>query len=440
MFAIINTYRWKQMVKKYLLARLTLVICVLTILTPSAASALTQEQKQLYDSGIHYYDAASSIEGAEGCTGSAPNGGSLDQFLRALITKEGTGGDPAKHTTGSSAYGKYQYFESTWLDQAKAYYPIAAAQYPDITKNVPEAIQDAVAYLEFSAKSVEEGGSVFRMALVHYQPAALTSVSVLNTVPQGNTLTPREYANEVVSDFNGNSGSDIPLLYNQAPDFATYEAKAGNPAALWAQPLNSNSELPPSTPPAGTTTSASTSPTLSTCSLGGIPAGSFVFYNQDNYPNVPYGDSTVAYIGCGPTAVAMVVATLADSSVTPVQTAAWGDANGGYTPGVGSNSNMLVGGPEHWGLKVQSIGQDFNAAIATLKAGGLVIAGGTSPGGINIPPLSKDGHVIVLRGLAANGDFLIANPAPGLQDGQNEGFSDSQLVGAGLKYMYAVTK
>jgi hypothetical protein len=254
-------------------------------------------------------------------------------------------------------------------------------------------------------------------------------------------LTPREYANEVVSDFDGNSGSNIQLLYNQAPDFATYEAKDGNPAALWAQSIDSDDELPPSTPPAGVTISTNNSPTLSTCSLGGgIAASSFVFYDQDDYPNVPYGDSTVGYVGCGPTAVAMVVATLVDSSVTPVQTAAWGDANGGYTPGVGSNSNMLIGGPEYWGLKAQSIGQDFNAAIATLNAGGLVIAGGTSAGSTNIPPFSTGGHVIVLRGLDANGNFLIGNPAPGLQNGQDEGFSSTQLLAAGLQYMDAVTK
>lgn len=423
------------MIKRSWLARLIPLLGVLMVLAPATVYALTDAQQQIYNSGIYYFDTSGSSN--QGCSAAAPNSGSLDQFLRALITKEGTSGDPTSHTPGSSAYGKYQYFDSTWQSQAQAYYP-PASQYQHAS-DAPEAVQDAVAYLEFTVVSLHESGSVFKMALVHYQPSALTSVSVLNTVPSGNSLTPRQYANEVVNDFNGNSGANIQLLYNEAPDFTTYAAKAGNPASLWAETLDSDNQLPPDTPSAGTVT-ASTAPALSVCGLGGISDDSFVFYNQNDYPNVPYGDSTVAYVGCGPTSVAMVVATLADSSVTPVQTAAWGNANGGYTPNVGSNSNMLVGGPEHWGLKVQSIGQDFNAAIATLKAGGLVIAGGTSPGSVDIPPFSTSGHVIVLRGLDSSGNFLIGNPAPSLQSGQDEGFSNAQLLAAGLQYMYGVTK
>lgn len=338
--------------------------------------------------------------------------GGVARFVQTLAFKE-SGGNPVAGDS-SGAKGKYQYMDSTWQSHAKSYYA-PAAQFSTASA-APESVQDAVAYIEYSVKYEELKGDLFKMAVSHYLPAALEDPSRMDVVPPGNTETPRQYANNFLEDLNTGKGKSIPLKFNEAPDFATWYQKAlGHSYA------------------ADTSTSRDTTG----CS-GGIPSDSMVFYEQydDKWADHAYGSSTIAESGCGPTSVAMVVATLADRTVTPIQTADFGTSNNSYIPGVGSShQRMLVEGPQHWGLRVTPLGTNLERAATFIRNGGLVIAGGTGQ-----HPFSGGGHIIVLRGLDKNGRFLVANPAPNLQNGRDQSFSASDLTNAGLSALFGVIK
>lgn len=348
---------------------------------------------------------------AASCSSSCVNlSGDVASFVQALAAKE-SGGNPTV-VNSAGAKGKYQYMDGTWQSNAKSYYG-PGIQYSHAS-DAPEAVQDAVAYIEYSVKYSKYGGDLFKMAVSHYYPIANTDPSKLDVVPPGNTESPRQYAQNFIDGLNSGKGKDIPLKFTEAPDFASWYAKSvGKPYAPDAQ-----------------------SSSLSSC--GGTGVSNFIFYSQgdDKWKDHPYGTSTIAESGCGPTSVAEVVATLSNRSITPVEAADFGTKNGAYITGTGSShQKMLIDGPEHWGLHVKPLGTDLTEAANIIKNGGLVIAAGQGQ-----HPFSTGGHVIVLRALDSSGRFLIGNPAPNLQDSQDQPFSATDLTGAGLQALYGVTK
>jgi hypothetical protein len=267
----------------------------------------------------------------------------------------------------------------------------------------------------------------FWLSVEHYIPAALSDFALLNVVPEDNNLSPAQYANLIIDDMKNGVGSSIDLTYAQAPDFSVWLAKDGGPFGTDISTISSTATLTNSCNPTST----------------GIPASSFVFYSQADprwvsYPYGPSGD--IGSSGCGPTSVAEVVATLADSSVTPIQTAAWGNANHSDLGDGSIWQIMLIEGPEHWGLNATDIGLDMNQAISIINNGGLVIiaGGGTAP-------FTPDGHILVLRGINSDGNFLVGDPnsppppSPYTGDPQDS-YSATELISAGLSQMFGVTK
>jgi hypothetical protein len=335
--------------------------------------------------------------------------GGVYKFVQTLAYHES--GDVVTADNGG-ATGKYQYEPGTWASSAKSYYA-PAAQFAN-AKDAPEGVQDAVAYIEYSVKFIQYGGDLKKLAVSHIYPAVANDPAQWATFRIDKNPTAQEYADLFLQQYNQGKGQDDPLKFNDAPEFASWYAKSvGKPYA------NSQDN--------GT----------ASCSSGS-PSASYVFYDQNDpkWAGHAYGSSTVAASGCGPTSVAMVVATLSDNSVTPAQTAAFGTRNGAFIPNVGSDhQKMLVDGPEHWGLKVTPLGTSLSKAANMIRQGGLVIAAGTG-----LSPFSKEGHIIVLRAVDSSGKFLIGNPAPGLQAGQDETFSSTDLQSAGLQALYGVTK
>jgi hypothetical protein len=128
----------------------------------------------------------------------------------------------------------------------------------------------------------------------------------------------------------------------------------------------------------------------------------------------------------------MVIATFADSSFTPVQSAELNKKLGEYEKGVGTDWSYFSDGPETYGLHATPEGTNINAAINTLTAGGLVIASGTGTA-----PFSSEGHVIVIKGITSNGDLIVADPASA-QD-QNI-YTVNDIVSGGLQDLVGVTQ
>jgi hypothetical protein len=188
----------------------------------------------------------------------------------------------------------------------------------------------------------------------------------------------------------------------------------------------------------GGSTATSVTPAVD-CSSTNIGNGNFVFYQQcdskwANHPIYSGAPRTICTSGCGPTSAAMVVATMSNKNITPVQTGDYMTKINGYTD-AGATVDGLVKAVENWGLKAQTIGTDFAAATKIVRAGGLVIAGGQGDS-----PYSQGGHVVVIRGVDSTGNFLIGNPSLNLNGGSNNTLFSLSTMRAGTIYMIGVTK
>ncbi len=133
-----------------------------------------------------------------------------------------------------------------------------------------------------------------------------------------------------------------------------------------------------------------------------------VYYNQTDarWGNKSYGKtSTIGRAGCGPTALAIAVASLTNNKVTPYDVAQWSVANGGVCEGSGSYHSLIPNGGQHYGLTVTSIGRDGKKLVEVLQEGKLVIAI------MSKGHFTNSGHFIVLRSVTEEGKLLVADPA-----------------------------
>ena len=132
-----------------------------------------------------------------------------------------------------------------------------------------------------------------------------------------------------------------------------------------------------------------------------------VYYNQldKRYADKPYGTDDIGTYGCGPTCMAMVVSSLTNDTVDPVEMARWAYENGYWCSKSGSYHSLIPGAAKAWGLPVQGCGKTEGQLIVdALSQGKLVVA-------IMLKGhFTSSGHFIVLRGVE-NGKILVADPA-----------------------------
>lgn len=159
----------------------------------------------------------------------------------------------------------------------------------------------------------------------------------------------------------------------------------------------------------------------------------FVLYNQSDpkWADKPYGTSTIAEAGCGPSSVAMVVATLTgDQSVTPETIAT--KYSQYYKTNEGSSWDLMSNVPGDYGLTSRVIGKDMDAAKEAIRAGGLVIATGTGN-----KPFTSGGHILVIRGVTGEGKLLLGDS--GHKDTSDVEYDESELIGP-IRNMWVITK
>jgi hypothetical protein len=141
----------------------------------------------------------------------------------------------------------------------------------------------------------------------------------------------------------------------------------------------------------------------------------FTIFNQCQYP--PYGGAwgtqktlgarTVCTDGCIPTSLAMISKNLAGRNVTPADTASYYSAKGLWAPAVGSFITSVESAAPQFGLRVEKIADKGNIAAykEVFDKGGLIMAmsAGSSP-------FMASSHAIVLRGITADGNFMVGDP------------------------------
>jgi hypothetical protein len=131
------------------------------------------------------------------------------------------------------------------------------------------------------------------------------------------------------------------------------------------------------------------------------------YFNQGDeaWAKKPFGPDPIGSYGCGPTALAMAVASMADASATPESVALWAGKAGYCAPRSGSNLSIVQGAAEHYGLECVSLGvPDADTLYATLSEGGLIVAL-MGPG-----HFTGKGHFILLHGVTLTGGVLVADP------------------------------
>lgn len=132
-----------------------------------------------------------------------------------------------------------------------------------------------------------------------------------------------------------------------------------------------------------------------------------VYFNQldERYAGKPYGTDNIGGYGCGPTAMSIVVSSLTNDIVDPIQMAQWAYENGYWCSGSGSYHSLIPGAAKAWELPVEGCSASEGQKIVdALSKGKLVVA-------IMLEGhFTSSGHFIVLRGVK-DGKILVADPA-----------------------------
>ena len=134
-----------------------------------------------------------------------------------------------------------------------------------------------------------------------------------------------------------------------------------------------------------------------------------VYFNQldTRWKDVMYGTTgTIGTSGCGPTALSIVISSLTDLIVDPVEMSAWSAANGYRAEGNGSFHSLIPNGAKAFGLNVEGNAQNNPQKIVDALAEGKLVIAIMGRG-----HFTSSGHFIVLRGVTADGKILVADPA-----------------------------
>ncbi|MCL2189145.1 MAG: C39 family peptidase [Defluviitaleaceae bacterium] len=133
-----------------------------------------------------------------------------------------------------------------------------------------------------------------------------------------------------------------------------------------------------------------------------------IYFNQLDirFANQPFGTDRIGTHGCGPAALSIVVSSLTDRIVDPIEMAEWAVANGGWAREQGSFHSLIPNGARGFGLTVEyNVQNNPQRILDALHEGKLVIAL------MARGHFTRSGHFIVLRGVTADGQILVADPA-----------------------------
>ena len=133
-----------------------------------------------------------------------------------------------------------------------------------------------------------------------------------------------------------------------------------------------------------------------------------VYFNQrdDRYADQPYGTDDIGNYGCGPTAMSIVVSSLTDDIMDPVEMAEWAYEHGYWCSKSGSYHSLIPGAAEAWGLPVSGCTASEPQRIVDALSQGKLVVALMSKG-----HFTSSGHFIVLRGVTSDGLILVADPA-----------------------------
>lgn len=133
-----------------------------------------------------------------------------------------------------------------------------------------------------------------------------------------------------------------------------------------------------------------------------------VYFNQGDelWASQPFGADNIGRYGCGPTAMAMVVASLTDFETDPAVMAQWAFEHGYWARKSGSYLSIIQGTADAYGLPASSVTEKTPEALTDILSNGNYIVALMGPG-----HFTKGGHFIILRGVTLDGQVLVADPS-----------------------------
>ncbi len=441
------------MVKKILLRTFILSLAVL-LFQVNTLHALTPEQKRIMQSGIYYFNEE---ETDFSCSGSGATGSYIPS---------GAGTELEGHVLPASSGGVGRE-EKAVLQNGRAVLAPGTSMPGASLNPAPKGATEADArfyinmrwrYVTWSwngrtAKGPEDGSwytkAVRKVLVTNPKTGKSVVTSILESGPAPWTGTAA-----------GQAGKNSPPPYWQGYVDGTppgYDGRVaglspeayaalGDPGMQWGESgkvgyaLNyawADQSVAAGTVTQGNaviSTAESTSPDGSNTTCTSLAEGDFVFYSQHDsaWKNKPFGSSTIDEAGCGPSSLAMVVATLKDRTIKPHDVAEYGTKAKMYVEGEGSSHSLFTLGAQNYGLKSNPIGTDIEAAITGIKNGGLVIASGRGP-----KPFTTGGHIIVIRGVTDDGKLLVGDPNQSKLDTTE--YEQSELMKS-VRALWVITK
>lgn len=132
-----------------------------------------------------------------------------------------------------------------------------------------------------------------------------------------------------------------------------------------------------------------------------------VYFNQAEEPwaSKPYGQDQIGGYGCGPTTMAMTVASLTDCQTDPALMAQWAAEQGYWASKSGSYLSIVEGAAQAYGLEAAPLEDRTPEGLREALLSGKMAVALMGPG-----HFTNNGHFILLRGITLNGTILVADP------------------------------
>ncbi len=231
-------------------------------------------------------------------------------------------------------------------------------------------------------------------------------------------VSPVRYAAGVVAD-TGKAGLDAAAQFcrNTADNLSQFASDtAAQAAAFWEELTTPKAAPGRYRPPAKDEPNPSAVPTVPPITelrrvgnrdilTGGVVDIVYFCQSAPEWTDAPYGTDTIGPYGCGPTAMAMAVASLTDIPADPATMAAWAVANGHWARRSGSRHSIVQGAAAGFGIEAESFpSREAEDMLAALEQGKLLVAL-VGPG-----HFTDGGHFILLRGVTDDRQVLVADP------------------------------
>ncbi|MBD5133605.1 MAG: hypothetical protein HDT38_03895 [Clostridiales bacterium] len=138
---------------------------------------------------------------------------------------------------------------------------------------------------------------------------------------------------------------------------------------------------------------------------GGTVEVVYFCQSDEEWAEQLYGTDPIGRYGCGPTAMAMVVASMTDTDTDPAAMAAWAAEHGHWARRSGSYDSIVTGTARAFGLEAESFTERTADAVRQALWDGKLLVAHVGPG-----HFTNGGHFILIRGVTLSGDVLVADP------------------------------